>query len=447
MKIHHISLKLLFLLGLFTVVMCQNEPHKHDEKEGMATAAAEAHEHEAGEAMEAALTPDQFRMAGIEIGKIQNRNLTGSIRVNGVLDVPPQNKVSISAPAPGTLKRSELLEGSRVRKGQVVAVLHNPEFVQWQQDYLETKHELEASRSELEYLEAEYRRQEELARENINAGKTLQSAKAQYNSLKSRISAMQARQGGQREKMRLLGINPDRVSPGKFQSQISLYSPINGYVTKVNVNPGKFVDNTEVLFEIVDTEHLHAELIVFEKDIPKLRIGQNVRFTLANETTERKAKVYLIGREIGQDRSIRVHCHLDKEDMELLPGMYLKAAVETGENLVPSLPEGALVSSEGKDYLFIVEEDHAAEASHDEETGKNTGEKAEEHSEGDHKANEAEHHFKMMEVQRGVVEDGYVELLLPSGFDLEKTQVATKGAFYLLSAVKAAAEGEEGHAH
>jgi cobalt-zinc-cadmium efflux system membrane fusion protein len=431
--------------SLVFFAMCQNEPHQHNEQEHAAES-AEAHEHAEGEATEAALTAEQYRIAGIEIGRVENRNLTGAIRVNGVLDVPPQNQVSISAPAPGILRKSELLEGSRVRKGQLIAVLHNPEFVQWQQDYLETRNEIDASRSELEYLEAEYRRQEELAREQINAGKTLQSAKAQYNSLKSRISAMQARLGGQRERLKLLGINADRISPSRYQSQISLYSPINGYVTKVNVNMGKYIDHTEVLFEIVDTEHLHAELIVFEKDIPRLKIGQNVRFTLANETTERKAKVYLIGREIGEDRSIRVHCHLEQEDRELVPGMYLKAAVETGESLVPSVPESALVSSEGKDYIFVVEAGHTAEEAPANEAEKGSGDTHEDH--GEHEAAPgAAHHFKMVEVQRGVTEDGYVEIVLPTGFDVARTQIATKGAFYLLSAVKAAAEGEEGHAH
>ncbi|MBK7338570.1 MAG: efflux RND transporter periplasmic adaptor subunit [Saprospirales bacterium] len=140
----------------------------------------------------------------------------------------------------------------------------------------------------MEYAEAEYKRQEELARENVNAGKTLQAAKAEYTSLKARVAGLEAKTGGQRARLELLGIDPDRLSPDNFQSEISLYSPTNGYVTEVNVNAGKYVGSTEVMFKIADTEHLHAELTVFEKDILKLKVGQKVRFMLANETRERR---------------------------------------------------------------------------------------------------------------------------------------------------------------
>jgi cobalt-zinc-cadmium efflux system membrane fusion protein len=148
-----------------------------------------------------------------------------------------------------------------------------------------------------------------------------------------------------------------------------------------------------VLFEIVDTEHLHAELTVFEKDVPRLQVGQKVRFTLANEDTERTAKVHLIGREIGKDRTIRIHCHLDKEDIHLLPGMYLKAIVETGQAQVPALPEEAVVDYLGQKYIFI-----ATAPKNDKSGGQ-------------------EHYFKMIPVQTGNSDMGFVEVLLPEKVD------------------------------
>ena len=407
-------------------------------------------EHHEGEEQEVALSNDQYKIAGIETGKVETRPLSGTVKVNGVLDVPPQNLVSISAPAPGFLKKSDLLQGTRIRKGEVIAVLRNPEFITEQQAYLEARQELAAARGQLEYAEAEYKRQEELARENVNAGKTLQAAKAEYTSLKARVAGLEAKTGGQRARLKLLGIDPDRLSPDNFQSEISLYAPANGYVTEVNVNAGKYVGSTEVMFKIADTEHLHAELTVFEKDILKLKVGQKVRFMLANETRERTATIYLFGREISTDRSIRVHCHLDKEDTDLLPGMYFKATVETGAAPVPALPETALVSSEGKDYIFVAEaEGEAKPEAHEHEKGEaeHDTEKEEHDHAGEEKEMHGAHHFRMVEVRRGVVDDGWVEVLLPEGFDLANSRVVTKGAFYLLSASKAAAQGEEGHAH
>jgi cobalt-zinc-cadmium efflux system membrane fusion protein len=409
--------------------------------------AAEAHEHAEGEPMEVALTADQYKIAGIETGKVETRNLTGIVHTNGMLDVPPQNLVSISAPAAGFLKSSDLLQGSRVRKGQVLAVLRNPEFIQWQQEYLETRHQLDADRSRLEYLEAEYKRQEELARENVNAAKTLQSAKAEYNSMKSGIAGLEARLGGRQAQLRLLGIHLERLRPDNFQSEISLFSPTDGYVMQVNVNAGKYVNTTDVLFQIADTKHLHAELTVFEKDIPKLKVGQKVRFTLANESRERTATIYLFGREISEERSIRVHCHLDKEDIELLPGMYFKAVVETGANPVPSLPDAAIVSNEGKDYIFVVEAAAEGNPEAKEEAEKKSDAEKEEHEEGE-EAPKAEHHFRMVEVKKGVTDGDFVEVMLPEDFDVANSLVVTKGAFYLLSAAKSEGEeGEEGHGH
>ncbi|HLF62210.1 MAG TPA: efflux RND transporter periplasmic adaptor subunit [Saprospiraceae bacterium] len=437
---------ILYALGagsLIFLTACKGNDGQDPTKEGEAV---EVHMHEEGGAMEVALTSDQYKIAGIETNKVEIRNLTGLVHVNGELDVPPQNLQSISAPAAGFLKSSDLLQGSRVYKGQAIAVIRNPEFIQWQQDYLETVNQLEADRSHLEYLESEYRRQEELAKENINATKTLQSAKAEYHSMKSSIAGLEARLGGQSARLQLLGINPQLLKPDNYFSEITIFSPTSGYVMAVNVNAGKYISNTDVLFQIADTKHLHAELTVFEKDILKLKVGQKVRFTLANETRERTATIFLFGREISEDRGIRVHCHLDKEDIELLPGMYFKAVVETGASPVPSVPEAAIVSSEGKDYIFVVEKAVEPEAEMKEEKMSDIDKEV--HEEGQEKGeHHADQHFKMVEVKKGLTDETFVEVILPQDFDIANNLVVTKGAFYLLSAFKSASEGEEGHAH
>lgn len=356
--------------------------------------------------LEVELTPEQVSTAGITTGLIEYRTLSGTIKVNGHLDVPPQQMVSISAPMGGFLKHSELLQGKHVTKGQLIATLQDPSYIQLQQDYLDAV-------SQQEYLKAEYERQEELAAENINARKTLQQAKANYLS-------MQAKAAGLKAKLKLVNIDPVQLEKGEIQSTINLYTPIAGYVTEVNVNLGKYVNPTDVMFEIVDTEHLHAELTVFEKDVPLLKVGQKVRFILGNETTERMATVYLIGREISADRTVRVHCHLDKEDKNLLPGMYLTAFVETKNMRLPAVPEQAIVNYEGADYLFIVQE-----AAHNKEAG---------------------NHYKAIPVKTGIKELGYVELILSPEFDIAHTRVIIKGAYDLLGKLKNTGD-EEGHAH
>lgn len=358
------------------------------------------------EALTVELTPEQVLTAGIATGTVEYRTLSGTIRVNGTLDVPPQQLVSISAPMGGFLRSSELLQGKHVDKGQVIATLQDPSYIQLQQDWLEAI-------SQQEYLKAEYERQEELATENINARKTLQQAKANYGS-------MQARAAGLKARLKMVNINTAQLEKGDIQPFISLYAPISGYVTEVNVNMGKYVNPTDVMFEIVDTEHLHAELTVFEKDVPLLKLGQKVRFILANETKERMATVYLVGREISADRTVRVHCHLDKEDKNLLPGMYLTAFVETKNMELPAVPEQAIVNYEGTDYIFIVDQGAA-----------NTKDGS---------------HYKAIAVKTGIKELGYIEVLLPKEFDIKNTQVIVKGAYDLLGKLKNS-ESEGGHGH
>ncbi len=341
------------------------------------------------------LTDAQYKTAGITMGKIEMKSLSGAIKVNGMLDVPPQNLVSVSTPMGGFLKTTELLQGIKVKKGEAIAVMQNSEYIQLQQDFVDYK-------SQLEYLDAEYKRQQELSKENVNSQKVLLQSKTQYQSMLAKV-------GGLKSKLTLLGINTEQITTGNFQNTITIYAPISGYVTQVNVNIGMYVNPTDVMFKIVDTEHLHAELTVFEKDVRKLKIGMKVRFTLANETEERIATVYLIGREIGEDRTVRIHCHLDKEDTDLLPGMYLKAYVEAGTHEVGTLPDKAIVNFEGKDYIFI----------------------------NDNKKDE--HQFKIIQVAKGVTELGYTEIILLDGINID-APIVINGAYDLLSKMKNSAE-------
>jgi len=399
MKTHRLFYILFFLLES-ALVSCDNNKLAGEKQE-------EQHdEHEDENGVE--LTAAQARTVGIELGKVDKKQISGTVKVNGVLDVPPQQLVSISVPLGGFVKNTSLLQGSRVKKGQVIASIENLDFIQIQQDYLEAK-------SQLELTEMDYKRQQELAKENVNSQKTLQQSKTNF-------ATWQAKHNALLEKLKVINVDVRSLEAGQVTSSINLYSPIGGYVTQVNVNIGKFVTPTDVIFEIVDTEHLHAELIVFEKDVPKLKIGQKVRFTLANETEERMATIYLIGREINKDRTVQIHCHIDKEDTELLPGMYLSAYVETGGALVPALPDEAIVDYNGKKYIFIVSEEKLEES----------------------KSKESGQYFTMLEIQTSNRELGFTEVNVPDS--LSQAKVVVKGAYALLSKMKNSEE-EGGHGH
>ena len=334
------------------------------------------------------LTPVQIEMAGVVLGTVQERELNSIIKVNGKLDVPPQNMITISTPFAGFLKSTELLQGRQVKKGELIAVMQHPDYIQLQQDYMESK-------SQLDFLEAEYNRQQELAKENVNAQKTLQQSRSNYRSTLAKVQGLKA-------KLSLLNLDVAAIEKGQISNTINLYSPINGYVTQVNVNIGSFVNPVDVMFKIVNTEHLHAELTVFEKDVMKLKKGQKFKFTLEGSTKEREGTVYLIGREIGPDRSVRVHGHLDAEDPDLLPGMYISAQIEITSTKTTVLSPDAIINFEGHAYIFVA-------------TGT--------------------HQFKMINVETGIVEPNFTEVILPSGFD-PKSSVVIQGAYSLMGKFK-----------
>lgn len=344
---------------------------------------------------EVQLEEETVNLIGLTLGKVVQKKLSGNIQVNGLLDVPPQNMVTIAAPLGGFIKHTNMLQGMMVHQGDEVVVMQHPSYIEMQQEFLEAN-------SQLEYLQLEYQRQQELAAENVNAQKTLQLAKSQYQGMLAKKQALQAKLG-------LIGLNTEKLTANNMQNSIRIKSPIHGYVTEVNINQGMYVNQTDVLVKIVNTEHLHAELTVFEKDIPHLKIGQTIRFTLGNEAEERLATVYLIGKEISKDRTVRVHGHLSQEDLNLMPGMFLKANIETQTQQVPALPNKAIVQYQGNSYVFVALP----------------------------KANT----YKMVQLKTGLSHNGFTEVVLNAGLTLN-TKVVLNGAYDLLAKLKNSEEEE-----
>ncbi|MBC7922641.1 MAG: efflux RND transporter periplasmic adaptor subunit [Ferruginibacter sp.] len=344
------------------------------------------------------LTAAQHQNAGLQLGKVASRRLSRVITVNGVLDVPPQNIVSVSAPLGGFLKTTRLLPGTRVKKGQVIALMEHPDYVQLQQDYLDGK-------SRLTFATLEYERQKELNREDVNSAKVFQQATADYEVLQNRVNALA-------EKLALIGLRPEGLTSGQISRTVPLLAPISGYVKEVNVNIGQYVNPPDVLFEIVSTDHMHLALSVFEKDAPAVRAGQRVRFTLPNDPgRERLGDVHIVGKVVGDDRTVPIHVHLHQDDPAFLLGMYVSARIEVGDSTAPALPDAAVVQAEGKDYIFVL---------------------------GDG----PQRQYERVEVRRGRSENGYTAVQLPARLDADRARVVVKGAYTLLAKMLNVEEAE-----
>lgn len=433
------AIRLSMFLLAFALLSCTGSGEKLKEESPEEPAEVEA--------TEVSLSKDQFDMSEIKTGLIESKNLNGVLKVNGKLDVPPQNMVSISAPIGGFLKSTEMLEGLRVTKGQVIAVIEHPEIAQLQQDFVEAK-------SKFDYLDQELKRQQELNKENVNSAKVLQQTQSEYNIALAKFKALE-------ERLRMAGINKSNVLNGNISGVITITSPINGYVTKVNVNIGRMINQQDVMFEIVDTEHLHVELTVFEKDIRKIKEGQHVRFTLANDPDKvLTATVHLIGRSFDETRSIRIHCHLDTEDRDLLPGMYINATIELEGAKVNSVPTTAIIKENDKDYVFI-KNDRTGCGKHEVCTEHERCELREDcaehpdcekhekckdstnclhkecttHNNCTKKTSVTGYYFTKIEVKTGITDGKDTEIKPLEELDMGAS-VVTEGAFFLLSQIK-----------
>jgi cobalt-zinc-cadmium efflux system membrane fusion protein len=417
---HQMIYKVSLFASLFFVACSSN---KTDETP--AEAAKETHDPEVVE-----FTPEQYKTANVQLGNVQSINLSNYIKASGTIDAPPQQTVSITSPYGGRILSTTVLEGKYISKGQVVATLENPEFIQMQQDYME-------SSSQLSFLNQELQRQEELVRENIAAAKSLQRARSEYNTMVARVEGLKSR-------LRLVGINPARVRAGGFTSRVNIYSPINGFVTQVLSNVGMFVGANEVLANIVNISDLHAEVRIFEKDVPKIKVGQQIRFRTTGDSIERLASVYLIGRDIDSERTVAIHGHLKTSPTNLVPGMFISAVIETGAAATPAVPAEAIVQAGDKNYIFILEEDGQAKPK--EKTNNAEGKKSKVKTgkgNTDEKIEENHIAFRRVEVGVGATENGYTAIVLPQNFD-PKSKIVFKGAYDLLSKMNNAEE-EEGH--
>lgn len=266
------------------------------------------------------------------------------ITVNGIIDVPPQNKAVITAIMGGYVKRIPFLIGDAVSKGQILLTVENQEFVTLQQEFLEVK-------QQLDYLKSEYLRQKQLYEENISSQKLYLKAQSDYQSALARYN-------GLKKQLQLININPNTLTADKISAVVPIYSPISGNVSELLVEQGSYVTPTSPLMKITNNDHLHLELTVFEKNVLKLKKEQPILFTISNTSDkEFSAKIHLIGTHIDSNRSIKVHAHIDDEKaFRFLSGMYVTANIITENRQGYGLPETAVTESDDAYFALKLNE-------------------------------------------------------------------------------------------
>ena len=394
----------LFILStsLFLLISCGKEKKE------------EVHEEEKPET-EVVLTEVQAMTIGIETGRIEMKNLNTIIKANGYTAVPPQNRADVSTLIGGVVKDIFVLEGTFVPKGKILATIQNLEVSEMQEEY-------QSAVASIEYLEQEFKRQKTLTDENVNPRKAFQE-------VKSKLASERAKAQAAKNKLQAL-----HVSPNGSTSLVPIVAPIGGYVGKISITKGAFAETGVTLFEVVDNTQMHLDLNVFEKDLGKISIGQEVDFVLTNQSNKSiKGKIFGINKSFSNEsKTVAVHARINPGDTkDLISGMYVAANINISNQTVPALPKDAVVKNGDKYFIYIKEDEKEAwkESEKDKHKDNEKGEKQD------------EVHFKAVEVAIGTTDLGYTEIKpieeIPSD-----AKIVVKGAYYLLAQSKGGGEHE-----
>lgn len=285
------------------------------------------------------LTQEQFQKNELTLGKPEKITFSEEFEVTGMVDVPPKNRSSVTSYFDGYVSHTDLLVGDKVEKGDLLVKLKNPDFIKMQQNYVEAL-------SNLNYLTSEFDRKKTLYEDQIIAQKVFQSTKNQYLNAKAQLAAAE-------EQIRLMNLNPQEIEKGNFTSELNILAPISGKISKLNVAQGKFIGKSEMIMEILDVDHIHLELDVFEKDLMKIQKGDSLRFEIPEISEESYlAYVRLIGAEINEDRKVRIHAHPLDREKKFTVGMFVNAYFDTDRKKRFALPESAFTEVDETTYIL-----------------------------------------------------------------------------------------------
>ncbi|MRX46768.1 MULTISPECIES: efflux RND transporter periplasmic adaptor subunit [Bacteroidota] len=420
-NINKITLIAAIAVLMLTFSACKNDKPAEDKSAETKTAGKEEAAHEDETAAIATLTEEQIKTVGIQLGAIEHKELTATIKANGNLKVPNNNKANATSLYGGVIKSLKVQIGDYVRKGQVIATIANPQFIQLQEEYLTIG-------SKITFAEQEVQRQQELNAGNAGALKNLQNSTAELKALRTRKASLQ-------QQIQLMGINPNSISNSNLKSALLVTSPLNGTISNLYATIGSYVDASSPVAEIVDNTSLHLDLQVFEKDLPQVKVGQTIHFTLTNNpTTEYDATVFSIGSSFeNESKTIAVHCRVNGNKSGLIDGMNITGIVSLNNVTTPSVPNDAIVNADGKYYIFV-QTDKEVEVHHEE--GEKEGE------EKDHKEDKTAKNFEKVEVLKGVSDMGYTAVTFLNQIPAD-AKIVVKGAFF----VNAKLSNAGGHEH
>lgn len=409
MQIKYKIISLLFV-SIFAISCGKKEEPKGE----IETAQTEEHHNESPQTM-TELSEEQMKSVGITLENIEMKELTSTIKANGLLRVPNNKKATVTSLYGGVIQTIKVQIGDFVRQGQVLATISNPEYIQVQEQYLTVN-------SRISFAEQEFRRQKELFDNDAGAKKNLQSAEAELKSLRTQRASLQ-------RQLQLMGISPGKVTNGSLRSGLVITSPISGTISNINAQIGSYVDVSSPVLDIIDNNSIHLDLQVFEKDLPKMKVGQIVHFKLTNNPeTEYDAKIYSIGSSFeNESKTISVHANVTGNKTGLIDGMNITGIVSLDKSTTPAIPDEAIVEADGKYYVFVQTDKKVEE--HAEEKGKT------------HKKESKTVNFEKVEIVKGSTDMGYTAITSVSDI-APNAKIVIKGSYFVNAKLTSSGEHE-----
>lgn len=387
------------------------------------------HAEEDGHEKTVRLNEAQFKNAGIDTGWFEPKNLSDAVIANGYTKLPPQNQAQVSVQLPGTISSIKVIEGQAVKAGQVLATMKSMAYNNLRLEREKLNEQLTTSQANLEFLKLEFIRQKALSDENVNAKKSFQKVSSDLQMEEAKIKALQ-------NQIAIVSQNID-LGGNSISPNINIVAPISGNIVDINVTIGAAAEVGKALFSIVDNSKMHVDLLVYEKDLLKVKPGQNVRFILTNQgNQEIRGKIFSVGKSFENDtKSVAVHAEIVNEKQMLIPGMYVNALVDIGVNRVDALPIDAVVKAEGREFIFLWEKENLDQKREDASSSRQD-------EKDDHEPSIS---FSRIEVKTGVSQLGFVQVT-PLSEIHQGDKIVVKGAYYLQSHL-VKSEGGGGHHH
>ena len=317
------------IVSAIFLLSCGSDPKNDTQKEAVVEATNKV-----------SLTKEQATLAQLVLAPIELGRMKGTAHLNGVIDVPPSGIASVSMPLGGYVQDINLIPGNFVKKGAVLATVKDPLFIQLQENYL-------ASKAKLNYLQQDLDRQKLLLNQEAVSKKSYQQIQADYNGMNIQLRALS-------EQLKLINIQPENLTPENMTSLVRLTAPISGYITKVNINRGRYVTPSDVLLEIMDPNDIQAAITIYEKDIANFKVGMKGTVTLTQDPTKiYTVSILAVSQNINEDKTGLLHCHFGNTPKNVLPGMFLTADIVVETNEAVLIPAEAVQRFQGKDYIFI----------------------------------------------------------------------------------------------